>query len=100
LRDHRRRAYIQCRYRVRPMRRRVQKWGNSLAVRIPADVARACALGEGTALEVRRDGERVVLIPERRRPPRYELSELVSGITRRNRPAPVDFGRRVGREAW
>ena len=78
----------------------IQKWGNSLAVRIPADVARACALGEGTALEVRREGGRVVLIPERRRPRRYELSELVSGITRRNRPAAVDFGPRVGREAW
>src|SRR4029453_10037638 len=31
-----------------------ERWGNSLAVRIPADLAEACALTEGTELEVPR----------------------------------------------
>ena len=33
------------------MRRRVQRWGNSLAVRIPADLAAACSIAEGSEVE-------------------------------------------------
>lgn len=38
----------------------VSKWGNSLAIRIPADVARTLGLKEGDELEVRAAGERRV----------------------------------------
>lgn len=82
------------------MRRRVQRWGNSLAVRIPAELAEACALTEGAEVDVRREGEALVLVPERPRPKRYALARLVSRITPRNRPAVVDWGRPKGREVW
>ncbi len=84
------------------MRRRVQKWGNSLAVRIPAEVARSCALAQGTPLDVRHQAGTVVLVPERRqrRQRRYTLRELVGKITRRNLPERPDFGPPVGREVW
>jgi len=81
------------------MRRRVQKWGNSLAVRIPAEVARSCALAQGTPLDVRHEAGTVVLVPERRQR-RYTLRELVAKITRRNLPERPDFGPPVGREVW
>lgn len=35
----------------------VAKWGNSLAVRIPADVARQLGLKEGDEIELRASGE-------------------------------------------
>jgi antitoxin MazE len=38
----------------------VAKWGNSLAVRIPADVARALGLKEGDDLDVRATGDRTL----------------------------------------
>lgn len=82
------------------MRRRVQRWGNSFAVRIPADLAEACALTEGTELEVRHEGGVLVLVPDRARRKRYALARLVAGITRRNRPELVHWGRPRGREAW
>jgi antitoxin MazE len=82
------------------VRRRVQRWGNSLAVRIPADLAEACALTEGTELEVRHEGGVLMLVPDRARRKRYALAHLVAGITRRNRPELVDWGRPRGREAW
>ncbi|MGK6356821.1 AbrB/MazE/SpoVT family DNA-binding domain-containing protein [Sphingomonas sp. DT-207] len=46
----------------------VAKWGNSLAVRIPADVARELGLKEGDEIELRAldDGE-LALITERQR---------------------------------
>jgi len=48
------------------MRSRIAKWGNSLAVRIPAEYARAVGLreGDGVELEVTASGE-IRLAPER-----------------------------------
>lgn len=82
------------------MRRRVQRWGNSLAVRIPTDVAKACDLTEGTELEVRNEKGTVVLVPERPRRHRYGLAELVRQITSRNRHQPGEYGAPRGREVW
>ena len=82
------------------MRRRVQRWGNSLAVRIPASVAEDCALAEGASVEVRVEEGRILLVPEARSRRVYTLEELVSTISRRNRHPSVTSGRRVGREAW
>jgi antitoxin MazE len=82
------------------MRRQVQRWGNSLAVRIPASVAEDCALVEGSPVEVRVEDGRILLVPEPRARRKYTLGELVSRISRRNRQPSVASGRRVGREAW
>jgi len=82
------------------MRRRVQRWGNSLAVRIPTDVAKACDLREGTELEVRNEKGSVVLVPDRPRRRRYVLADLVSGITKANRHRPIGSGSPRGREVW
>lgn len=46
----------------------VAKWGNSLAVRIPADVARALNLKEGDEIDLRAlDDGAVAVITERQR---------------------------------
>ena len=82
------------------MRRNVQRWGNSLAVRIPASIAGECGLTVGTAIDVETDGERVVLVPQHPGPRKHDLRRLLAKITPRNRPTPVDFGKRTGREVW
>lgn len=82
------------------MRRNVQRWGNSLAVRIPASIATECGLAAGTAIDVETDGGRVVLVPRSPAPRKHDLRRLVAKITPRNRPAPVGFGKRAGREVW
>jgi len=82
------------------MKRRVQRWGNSLAVRIPAALAEACALHEGTTVEIREDEGRLMLVPEVRERPRYRLEHLVRRITPRNRHRAVKWGGARGREAW
>jgi antitoxin MazE len=82
------------------MRRRVQRWGNSLAVRLPAHVTEAFDLHEGTELDVREEAGAIVLVPERQKRGTYTLRQLVGRITSRNRPAIVDFGRPKGREIW
>lgn len=39
----------------------VAKWGNSLAVRLPADVVRRLGLKEGDEIELRADGDGLVV---------------------------------------
>jgi antitoxin MazE len=76
----------------------VSKWGNSLAVRIPRAIAKEARLKEGDnlALDFDRDGS-IVLRPVRRK---YELSELVSRITPKNRHRETDWGQPKGEESW
>jgi antitoxin MazE len=76
----------------------VSKWGNSLAVRIPQAIARKARLSEGDclALALNRDGS-IVLRSTRQK---YELSELVAGITSKNRHRETHWGGPKGKESW
>lgn len=74
-----------------------QKWGNSLAVRIPKAFAEQAKIREGTPLEISVEDGRVILQPQRRK---YTLEEMLAGITDENMHAPVDWGAPVGREIW
>jgi len=64
----------------------------------PRAVAKEARLNEGDslALDLDRDGA-IVLRPTRRK---YELSELVSRITSKNRHRETDWGPAQGRESW
>jgi antitoxin MazE len=79
------------------MRTKVQKWGNSLAVRIPKPFAEGAGLKLATEVEVSVEEGALRVTAVRRR---WDLDSLVSKMTSRNRHAEADFGRAVGREAW
>ncbi len=78
------------------MRAIVKKWGNSASVRIPAALMDAANLELDDAVEVREEGGRIIIEPVRQK--RYQLTELVAGITSRNQHGEVDFGPPVGKE--
>ena len=80
------------------MKTTIQRWGHSLAVRIPKTLAQETALDEGDAVDVRADDDRIVV--ERPQPKSYRLRDLLAGVTKANRHADVDFGKPVGRETW
>jgi antitoxin MazE len=77
------------------MKAKVQKWGNSLAVRIPKPVALEVGLRAEADVEMSVQQGSLVLAPTRRE---YTLEELVKGITPKNRHEETDFGPPVGRE--
>ena len=80
------------------MQTKVQKWGNSLGVRIPRGLAEEVGLGAGTEVSLTaKDGE-LVLRPSL--PTRLRLQDLLSGITLANIHASVDTGETVGAEAF
>ncbi len=78
------------------MRTKVQKWGNSLSVRIPKAVADQAGLKDQDPLEIEVRDNNVLLRPSRRR--EYTLKELMKGVTKKNLHKEVDFGAPVGRE--
>lgn len=79
------------------MRVRLQKWGNSLALRIPKPFAGDADVGEGAELDLVVSEGRLVATPVRRRLP--SLRQLLSRVTPKNLHGEVDSGPPVGREA-
>jgi antitoxin MazE len=84
------------------MRVAFQKWGNSLALRVPKAFADEIGASDGKAAEMSvRNGQLVVEIARmQRRKRRYKIDELVSGITPDNRHEEVNWGPPVGNEVW
>ncbi len=80
------------------MESKVQRWGNSLAVRIPKVFAEEAGLTEGTAIEVRLHRGGLLIEPSSVWNP--TLDELVNGITADNRHDELDTGPAVGDEVW
>jgi antitoxin MazE len=80
------------------MRAKVQKWGNSLAVRIPKAIAELVELADGREVELSVEEGKMIVQPARKR--RYTLDELVAGITDENRHDEIGTGPSVGNEAW
>ena len=82
------------------MERRVHKWGNSLAVPIPADIARETRVRDGTAVDVGLEDGVIVIRRLGRDAGRRDLASLVARITDDNRHGETDVGRSAGRETW
>ena len=79
------------------MRAKAQKWGNSLAVRIPKAIADQAGVREDDELDIDVYAEAIRLTRRRRE---SSLAELMDRVTAENLHAEVDFGRSVGGEAW
>jgi antitoxin MazE len=77
------------------MQVQVARWGNSLGLRIPKDIAQRAGLREGTRVDIEAEGERIVISPARRR---YVLAELLRGITPEAMREAFDWGPDKGRE--
>jgi antitoxin MazE len=75
----------------------LDRWGNSLGLRLPKAVAEAAGLREGDRVAISvEDGQIVV----RRAKPKYTLQELLSGLDPATVHDEIDSGPPVGREEW
>lgn len=74
----------------------IQKWGNSLAVRIPASTASQVDVTEGTPVDVVAENGAIVVRPKSR--PKYRLQELLRNCKPYQLHGESDFGPDVGRE--
>jgi len=76
----------------------VAKWGNSLAVRIPADTAAKLAFRQGDKVTITQDPDHPgrLIVESVRRDVDFDL--LYAAISPANRHSELDFGHTVGQE--
>lgn len=75
----------------------IQRWGNSLAIRIPKAFAAQAQLDENSDVEISIEGNRIVVSPARRE---WTLHELVKSIKPSNTHGEITWGDRSGEEVW
>jgi len=80
------------------MRTRVQKWGNSLALRIPKAFATEVGLQRETSVEVSLSDGKLVITPVTE--PKLNLKQLLAKVTKENLHHEVDTGPVTGNETW
>jgi antitoxin MazE len=71
----------------------LQKWGNSVGVRLPKPMLEQVGLKEGAQVDVQVEGDHLVI-----RRKRLQLADLLAQCKPENRPEPIDWGPDVGRE--
>ena len=79
------------------MRTKIQKWGNSLGLRIPRSLAEEAGVEAGSEVDLSIRRGDLVVKPARRT--KYRLNDLLRQMTSKNIHAEVDAGAPVGREA-
>jgi antitoxin MazE len=71
----------------------LQKWGNSVGVRLPKPMLAQIGLKEGSQVDVQPEGDHLVI-----RPKKLSLASLLAECTPDNRPETIDWGPPMGRE--
>lgn len=77
---------------------KIQKWGNSLALRIPKTFAEEAGLDNDSPVEIRIVDGQIHIVPVQEI--HYELEDLLAGITVDNLHDEVDTGDARGNEVW
>lgn len=76
----------------------VQRWGNSLALRIPKAFALGAHIENGTKVSLTVEGDSIVISPVRRA--KLDLNVMLSQITPSNTHNEVNTGTVQGKEEW
>ena len=80
------------------MKTRVQKWGNSLALRIPKSFADEVGLQKETLVEIKLDNGQIIIAPLHN--PGIFLDQLLAQMTKENMHREIETGPAAGNEVW
>jgi antitoxin MazE len=73
------------------MKLKIAKWGNSLAVRLPKQLADELSLAPGADVEIEKDGTRLTIeTAPGPKIPRYRLEDLLAQIKPGQEPPPFE----------
>ena len=80
------------------MEARVQKWGHSLALRIPSAFAKKSKIQSGSRVDLSEVKGKLVITPLETEEPTLDM--LLAGVTDENLHHEVSTGAAVGQETW
>jgi len=80
------------------MEAKVQKWGNSLALRIPKAFAQNMDIHQDALVDISIEKGKLVITPITEQ--EYSLERLLEQVTDGNIHKEVDTGNSVGKEVW
>jgi antitoxin MazE len=79
------------------MKATIQKWGNSLAIRIPKNITKDTRVSEGSNIDIMIENGKIILSPRKKE---YSLKELIKKITIENIHSEISTGDQTGGEIW
>lgn len=80
------------------MQTKIQKWGNSLAIRIPKSFALDINLKQDELVDLSVDESKIIITPIGGK--KYSLEELLKGVSKNNLHGEIDTGSPIGKEIW
>lgn len=80
------------------METKIQKWGNSLAVRLPKTIITKKALTEGTRVLITEQDDSILIQSARENT--ETLPDLLKRISKDNLHLETDWGKPQGKESW
>jgi len=78
---------------------KVQKWGNSLALRLPKALAEEIGVKQESPVNISVRDNAIVIEPARKTA-KYDLNQMLNEVTPENQQPEVKTGNPVGKEAW
>lgn len=77
---------------------KIQRWGNSLGLRIPKSFAEETNIRAGSVVDIAIDDGHLVIRPIRSK--KYALRDLLKNVRPQRMHGEISTGVAVGREAW
>ena len=78
------------------MQAKIQKWGNSLGIRIPMSIIKELSLQNGSVVDIKEDTDKIIIYPARNK----DAQSLIDKITEENLHSEADWGSAEGDEIW
>lgn len=79
------------------MQTKIQKWGNSLAIRIPKSFALDINLKQDELVDLSVDESKIIITPIGGK--KYSLEELLKGVSKKNLHSEIDTGSPIDRKS-
>lgn len=80
------------------MQANIQKWGNSLAIRIPKILTEETGVSEGSSVEMTLENGKIILKPLHTN--KYSLNDLLKKVNKNNLHDEINTNEPLGNEIW
>jgi antitoxin MazE len=74
----------------------VRKWGNSLGIRIPSNIAKETSISDGSYVDIEDVDGQIIIRPKNR----YSLQDMIKKIKAENKHEEIKSNGPIGNEIW